>query len=127
MSEIIQPKGLWDPRPKFGQVLRSGSQVFIAGQSSVDENGNTVGVGDPEAQARQVFENLEKALASVGAGFENVVKLTVYCVDVDAILLSIEEQKYKRFSQPVPSTTVQVARLVRPDWLLEIDATVVLT
>ncbi len=126
MQEIIQPKGLWDPRPKFGQVLRTGNQVFIAGQSSVDEHGNTVGVGDPEVQARQVFENLEKALASVGAGFDHVVKLTVYCTDVDAILLSIEEHKYKRFSQPVPSTTVQVARLVRPDWLLEIDATVVL-
>lgn len=126
MKEFIQPEGLWDPRPRFGQVLRAGDRIYIAGQSSVDEHGNTVGVGDCEAQTGQVFANLEKALASVGAGFEHVVKLNVYCTDVDALLSIIETYKNERFPQPVPSTTVQVARLVRPDWLLEIEATVIL-
>jgi enamine deaminase RidA (YjgF/YER057c/UK114 family) len=121
VPEVLQPAGLWDPRPRFGQVLRTGGHVFIAGQSAMDENGNTVGVGDPPAQVRQVFKNLETALASVGASFDDVVKLTVFCVDIDSVLATIEEEKYKRFAQPVPSTTVQVARLVKPEWLLEID------
>jgi enamine deaminase RidA (YjgF/YER057c/UK114 family) len=126
VAEVIQPAGLWDPRPRFGQVLKTGGQVFIAGQSAMDENGDTVGVGDPEAQVHQVFSNLEKALASVGAGFDDVVQLNVFCVDIDSVLATIEEEKYKRFSQPVPSTTVQVARLVRPEWLLEIEVRVVM-
>lgn len=126
MREIVQPEGLWDPRPRFAQVLRVGDRVYIAGQTPVDEQGHTVGVGDVEAQTRQVFENLEKALAAIGAGFDHVVKLNVYCTDIDALLSTIEDYKCKHFSQPVPSTTVQVARLVRPEWLLEIEATVVL-
>jgi 2-iminobutanoate/2-iminopropanoate deaminase len=126
MREIIQPEGLWDPRPLFTQVARSGNQVFIAGQTSVDQDGKTVGDGDIQAQTRQVFANLEKALRSVGATFQDVVKLTVYSTDLDAHLPTITEYRSRHFAEPVPSTTLQISRLVRPEWLLEIEAAVVL-
>jgi enamine deaminase RidA (YjgF/YER057c/UK114 family) len=126
VREIIQPKGLWDPRPRYAQVLRSGKHAWIAGQVSVDENGSTVGAGDIEAQTRQVFENLSRALESVGAGFDDVVKLHVYSTDIDAHYSTIAAFRTMHFSTPVPSTTLQVPRLVRTEWLLEIEAEVLL-
>lgn len=126
MHEIIQPEGLWDPRPRYAQVLRSGKHAWIAGQVSVDENGDTVGEGDIEAQTRQVFQNLSRALASIGGGFDDVVKLHVYSTEIDAHYSTIAAFRSTHFSAPVPSTALQVSRLVKPEWLLEIEAEVLL-
>lgn len=124
--KIIQPKGLWDPRPRFAQVVQVGNQVYIAGQTAVDEAGKLVGKGDVEAQTRQIFRNLETCLAAVGAGFEQVVKINVYSLDLDAHQEVIRRYRREYFREPVASTTLQVSRLVDPDWLLEIEAIAVL-
>ena len=127
LRKVIQPKGIWDPRPRFAQVVQTGNQVYIAGQTSVDENGNVVGKGDIEAQTRQVFKNLQKCLEAVGAGFDQVVKLNIYSTDLDAHIGVISKVRREYFpKEPVASTTVQVPRLVHPDWLLEIEAIAVL-
>jgi enamine deaminase RidA (YjgF/YER057c/UK114 family) len=124
--KIIQPKGLWDPRPRFAQVVQTGNQVYIAGQTAVDEEGNLVGKGDIEVQARQVFLNLQKCLEAVGADFSQVVKLNIYSTDLDAHREVVARLRREYFREPVASTTVQVSRLVHPDWLLEIEAIAVL-
>jgi len=123
----MQPEGLWDPRPRFAQVAKIGNQIYIAGQTAVDEKGNVVGKGDIEAQARQIFRNLQKCLKAAGAGFDEVVKLNIYSTDLDAHLPTITKIRREYFpGEPVASTTVQVSRLVHPDWLLEIEAVAVL-
>ena len=125
--KVIQPKGLWDPRPRFAQVVKIGNQIYIAGQTAVDENGNPVGKGDIEAQTRQVFKNLQRCLEAAGATFDQVVKLNIYSTDLDAHLGTIAKLRKEYFpKEPVASTTVQVPRLVHPDWLLEIEAIAVL-
>lgn len=125
--EIIQPEGLPDPRPRFAQVVKIGNQIYVAGQTSVDANRNIVGKGDIEAQTRQVFQNLEKCLAAAGAAFDHVVKINVYSTDLDAHLEVITKYRKQYFpKEPVASTTVQIPRLVHPDWLLEIEAIAVL-
>jgi 2-iminobutanoate/2-iminopropanoate deaminase len=123
---IIQPKGIWDPRPRFAQVVLAGRQVYIAGQTSVDEDGNLVGRGAIEIQARQIFLNLQKCLEAAGADFSDVVKLNIYSTDLDAHREIITRLRGEFFREPVASTTVQVSRLVHPDWLLEIEAIAVL-
>jgi enamine deaminase RidA (YjgF/YER057c/UK114 family) len=123
---IIQPKGIWDPRPRFAQVVLAGRQVYIAGQTSVDEDGNLVGRGAIEIQARQIFLNLQKCLEAAGADFDDVVKLNIYSTDLDAHRAVITRLRGEYFREPVASTTVQVSRLVHPDWLLEIEAIAVL-
>jgi len=123
---IVQPAGLWDPRPRFAQVVQTGKQIYIAGQTSVDKQGNVVGKGEIEIQARQIFQNLQKCLESVGAGFNQVVKLNIYSTDLDAHREIISKLRREYFREPVVSTTVQVSRLVHPDWLLEIEAIAVL-
>lgn len=124
---VIQPEGVWDPRPRFAQVVRIGNQVYVAGQTAVDERGNVVGKGDIDAQARQVFRNLQKCLEAAGANFDQVVKLNIYSTDLDAHLPALTKTRREFFPrEPVASTTLQVPRLVHPDWLLEIEAVAVL-
>ena len=125
--EIIQPKGVVDPRPRFAQVVKHGKLIYIAGQTSVDANGNLVGKGHIEAQTRQVLQNIQKCLEAAGATFDQVVKINVYSTDLDAHLAVIAKLRQEYFSKgPVASTTVQVPRLVHPDWLVEIEAIAVL-
>ncbi len=125
--EIIQHKGVWDPRPRFAQVTKIGNQVYVAGQTAMDEKGNVIGKGDIEAQTRQVFENLQKCLEAAGAGFDQVVKLNIFSTNLDAHLATIANFRKKYFPrEPVASTTVQIPRLVHPDWHLEIEAIAIL-
>ena len=125
--EIIQPREVFDPRPRFAQVVKHGKVIYIAGQTSVDANGNLVGKGDIEAQTRQVFQNIQKCLEAAGATFDQVVKINVYSTDLDAHLGVIAKIRQEYLSKgPVASTTVQVSRLVHPDWLLEIEAVAIL-
>ena len=125
--EVIQPKDIWDPRGRFAQVVKIGNQIYVAGQTSVDANGNVVGKGDIEAQVGQVFQNIQKCLEAAGATFDHVVKLNVYSTDLNAHMESISKVRKEYFpKEPVASTTVQVGRLVHPDWLVEIEAIAVL-
>jgi reactive intermediate/imine deaminase len=123
----IQPKQHWDPQGRFAQVTKIGNVVYVAGQTAMDANGNVVGKGDIRAQTRQVFENLERCLKAAGATFDNVVKINIFSTDLDAHLPIIGEFRKKYFpKEPIASTTVQIPRLVHPDWLLEIEAIAVI-
>ncbi len=125
--EVIQPEGIWDPRGRFAQVVKIGNQIYVAGQTSVDANGNAVGKGDIEVQVGQVFKNIQKCLEAAGATFDHVVKLNVYSTNLDAHIEFISKVRKEYFpKEPVASTTVQVGRLVHPDWLVEIEAIAVL-
>jgi enamine deaminase RidA (YjgF/YER057c/UK114 family) len=89
--------------------------------------GALVGPGDIRAQARQVFDNLQAALQAVGAGFEQVVKLTYYLVDATQLPVVREvRDQYVNTGQPPASTAVEVRRLVRDDLLIEIEAVAVI-
>ena len=74
MKERIQPKSLSDPRPRYSQAIltKPGRLLFIAGQTAVDGNGNIVGKGDIEAQAKQVLENLKAVLDEAGASLLDI-------------------------------------------------------
>ncbi len=118
--ERIQPEGLYRP-PAYSHVVRVGNTVYIAGQTAVDENGQVVGRGDFMAQAVQVFENLKKALASVGADFRHLVKVTTYITDPRyRDMLTEVRRKYYAGNLPA-STLIVVAGLAQPEYLLEIE------
>jgi enamine deaminase RidA (YjgF/YER057c/UK114 family) len=120
---ITAPPGL-APGPGYSHVATgSGRLVVVAGQVSLNAAGEPVGIGDIEAQARQVFENLTLALAAAGASFEDVVKLTYYVLDVAqlAAIRAVRDQFIDR-SRPPASTLVQVSALFRPEFLIEVEA-----
>ena len=81
-ANFINPEAMHHPAGYTHVVeVTAGRPVYIAGQVALDPTGALVGPGDIRAQTRQVFDNLRAALQAVGAGFEQVVKLTYYLVD----------------------------------------------
>jgi reactive intermediate/imine deaminase len=104
-------------------TVKSGRLIYVAGQVAMDPSGKLVGPGDFHAQAEQTFENLKAALAASGASFDNVVKLNSYFVDIkQAPVFREVRDKYVDPTHPPVSTAVEVRRLVREEWLLEVEA-----
>ena len=89
MPEItaVNPPTLAAPPSPFSKVVRvkASEFVFVAGMGPIDKDGNIIGAGDIEAQAAQVFYNIEEALKAVGAGWPNVVQFTMFLRDSDDI------------------------------------------
>ena len=122
-SDTLPPSVGYSQAVTFG----SGRLVYIAGQVAMDSSGKLVGPGDFRAQAEQTFENLKAALAASGASFDNVVKLNSYFVDINQLPVFREvRDKYINAAHPPASTAVEVRRLVREEWLLEVEAIAVL-
>ena len=97
--------------------------VYVAGQIAQDPTGALVGPGDFRAQAQQVFANLQAALDAAGATFADVIKLTYYLTDMaDLPLLREVRDTYVNTQQPPASTALQVSRLAREEFLLEVEA-----
>jgi len=97
-------------------------QIFIAGQTPRDRDGNCVGPGDMRAQIEQVGENIKAALEAAGATLADIVKTTTYVTDMDAYFKH-QDMRMRYFADALPtSTTVQVARLSRPEFMVEIEA-----
>lgn len=109
--------------------VTGGKLVYIAGQVPIDRDGQPVGGGDFGSQVQQVFENLREALRSAGGSFDDVVKLNIYCVaTVDRSQLPALRQtrdRYVNTQAPPVSTLVFVSGLVKPEWLIEIEAVAV--
>jgi reactive intermediate/imine deaminase len=99
-----------------------GQTLYVSGQVALDESGKVVGAGDMQAQAKQVFENLRIALNAAGADFSNVVKLNYYITDVSQVQ-KVRDVRSQYIQSDFPaSTLVEVKALVRPEFLIEVDA-----
>jgi enamine deaminase RidA (YjgF/YER057c/UK114 family) len=127
-ANFINPEAMHRPIGYTHVVeVTAGRPVYIAGQVALDPSGAIVGPGDIRAQARQVFDNLQTALQAVGAGFEQVVKLTYYLVDATQLPVVREvRDQYVNTQQPPASTAVEVRRLVQEDLLIEVEAVAVI-
>jgi 2-iminobutanoate/2-iminopropanoate deaminase len=108
------------------EAMGPGRIVYIAGQLGLKPDGQIA--GDFRAQCTQAFENLTPALKSVGATWNDVVKLNNYLVDIGTNLSAYRDvrDKYVNTSQPPASTTIGVPALARPDALFESEAVVLL-
>ncbi|RWR26191.1 RidA family protein [Sinirhodobacter populi] len=123
----FNPAGLKQQSYYNHAILRPGQPVFLTGQVAWDEAGEVVGIGDIDAQARRIWENIGHALKGLGVGPEAVVKLTTFAVSRDAIpaLHRAREAFFAGYDLPA-STFVMVAGLAEPELLAEIEATVML-
>ncbi len=107
-------------------VVTRGRVVFISGQVGLDKSGNVVGKDDFRVQLQQVFENLKSAVEAAGGTFHDVIKLNSYVLDM-AHLAEFREvrDKYIDVANPPASTAVQVPRLFRPEFMVEVEAVAV--
>lgn len=123
IQRLPTPEGV-APSPAYTHVVTgAGRLVAVSGQIATDADGALVGAGDPEAQARQVFENLRRCLASAGATFDDVVKLTWFVTDITLMpLFRAVRTEYIGDDRLPAASAMQVAALIRPELVLEVEA-----
>ena len=123
--EPINPGDLSRPETYTQVMVASGSRlVFVAGQVAEDAQGNLVGAGDLEAQSRQAFANVGRALAAGGARPDQVTKITIFVVGYRADCLpAIGAGRAAVFGDHKPADTlIGVAALAHPGCLIEVEA-----
>lgn len=128
MADAFNVPGVVEPFGAFSSAAQQpeGRVLHISGHVSQDIKGETIGKGCMEAQTRQVLENIREVLTYAGGTMDDVVKVTVFVTDVSEIT-TIHKVRFEFFNEPYPaSTLVQVARLIDPDWLIEIQAIAVI-
>lgn len=111
----------------FCRAVRVGPYISVGGTAPVDSEGNTVGIGDPAAQARKCLEIIKEALEKAGSGMEDVVRTRVILTDIDdwKAVIDIRAEYFKDI-RPV-DTIMQVSRFVNPDWLVEFEVDAVVS
>ena len=123
MEHYVRPGGMPPANGYSHAVAFEGRLLVISGQVPLDAGGRLVGQGDPEAQVRQVFRNLEAALAAAGADMDHVVKLTVFLTDMaDLGVFRSVRDEYIRADKPPASSLVRVSGLVSPEFRIEVEA-----
>jgi len=125
----MNPEGLPTPRGSYSlvNISQPGRMVFVAGQTASDPQGNVVGVADVRAQTRYILEKIQRAVEAAGGTIDDVVAMSVFTTDV-CYHRDINEVRREILGANFPtSTMVQVVALARPELLLEINATAVIT
>jgi enamine deaminase RidA (YjgF/YER057c/UK114 family) len=123
LQHFRAPEGL-APGPGYSHAVTGrGRWIATAGQVALDDAGQLVGPDDPQAQARQVFANLSRALAAAGASFADVIKLNYYVTDITMLpAVRTIRDEYVDIARPPASTAIQVAALAMPGLMIEIEA-----
>lgn len=125
-NEAISPSDVAPPLGAYSHAVRAGNLLFISGQIAFDADGNVIGVGDMEAQARAVFANLGRVLAAAGAGPEHLTALTIFLTDMSR-RADVSKVRREFVVEPYPaSSLVGVNELAHPDLLVEVEAIAVL-
>jgi len=120
------------PGPGFAHAVSvAGSLAFISGQVALDADGALVGLGDIAAQTRQALANVHAIVRALGADWPDVARFGWYVLDVSAVqvIRDVRDEIIRPAlgDRPNPaSSLVQVAALVRPEFLIEVDAVVAL-
>lgn len=117
MFEVLD----YDPPRRWAAASVAGGFVFLAGETGTDPESLATAPGGVEGQTEQAMRNVEATLARLGLGMEAIVRLTVYLVDIRD-LARVGAVRARHLPRALPSTTVQVTALARPDLLVEIDA-----
>ena len=103
-----------------------GRLVFISGMTARRADGSIAGVGDIEAQTRQVCENIKAAVEEVGGSMDDICRVDVFVRNMEHFDL-IHKVRRDYFKPPAPaSTMVEVCKMTSPDYLIEINAIAVI-
>jgi len=129
--EYVNPEGACPAQGLYSHLTRvkAGEMIYVAGQLAVGADGSVVGVGNFEAQFKQVFKNLGDVLKGVGCDFNNVAKFTTYMVasqHIPNFMRCRAELFPSLFATEMyaPNTLLIVDRLVKEEFLLEVEAIV---
>ena len=97
----------------YSQAVRVGNTIWVSGQIPLDPATKELVPGDIEAQVRRVFENLKAIVLASGASLDNVVKATIFLIDLSHFAL-VNKVMAEYFREPYPArAAVGVAALPR--------------
>jgi enamine deaminase RidA (YjgF/YER057c/UK114 family) len=124
--EIANPSTIHPPRGYSHVVRATGSRLaFIAGQAAIAQDFTLVGVGDLAAQTRQVMKNLNHALDELDAGWNDVVKATVYTTQPhEVVTIGAVMSEAMGDAEPPAQVVAGVTGLALPELLIEIELVV---
>jgi enamine deaminase RidA (YjgF/YER057c/UK114 family) len=122
IEHFVHPAGLPPTSGYSHAVAAEGRLVVVSGQLPLDAAGHLVGPSDPLAQARQVFANLGRALAAAGATPADLIRLGFYLTELQHLGdVRVARDEFLGIAEPPASSLVQVAGLVVPGALLEVE------
>jgi enamine deaminase RidA (YjgF/YER057c/UK114 family) len=125
--EILQLTSVHETKDRgYSHVAKVGKTLYIAGQVPRDAQGNLVGKGDFESQARQVYTNLKNILQEAGGDLKNIVKMTTILTHYG----NVESRRkiHTEFFGDImpPNTLLIIESLASPDYMVEVEAIAVL-
>jgi enamine deaminase RidA (YjgF/YER057c/UK114 family) len=127
IEHFVNPTGLPPTSGYSHAVAAEGRLIVVSGQLPLDTDGHLVGATDPLAQARQVFANLGRALQAAGATPADLIRLGFYLTDLTHLGdVRVARDEFLGVPDPPASSLVQVAGLVVPGALLEVDGLAVI-
>ncbi len=123
-KQELMVDGLAPPISHYCDAVRFGDLLFISGVPPTDANGALVGGDDVAAQTRQIFKNMKLVLDAAGASFADILKVTVYLLDVnDRSKINPVRKEFFGAARPA-STLIGVSELAIPGMKVEIEAVV---
>jgi enamine deaminase RidA (YjgF/YER057c/UK114 family) len=109
----------WEEMAGYSRAVRVGDRILVAGTTASGPDG-LVGGDDPAAQARFIFDKIEFAIKALGGRFEDIVRTRVFVSDI-ANWEAVARVHGERFGRIRPVNTLVEARLVGPEYLVEIE------
>ena len=123
-KSVFSSGTVWEDLAGYSRAVRVGDRILVAGTTATGPDG-LVGGADPAAQARFILDKIEMAIKVLGGRIEDVVRTRVYVSDI-AHWEPVARVHGERFGRIRPVNTLVEAKLVGPEYLVEIEAEAVI-
>jgi len=117
----------WEDIVGYSRAVKVGNVIEVTGTVASGEDGNVVGAKDAYAQTKFVYQKIEQVLKRAGAEMKDVVRVRMFVTDIS--LWQQYGRAHSEFFKDIRpcNTMVEVSALIEPDYLIEIEATAILT
>ena len=123
----ISSGAVWEDKVGYSRAVKVGNHIEVSGTVASDENGNVVGHHNAYEQTKYILQKIEKALAAAGASLHDVVRTRMFVTDISRFE-EYAKAHGEAFSSIKPCTSMlEVKALVAPEYLIEIEATAILS